>query len=99
MNKKVTTSQRIGEIGEKAANLQFLRIGFQFDGRSRLEAGIDGIAEVMDDDQPTAKMIAVQVKATERNCDSGVDEFKTTDTSSRGEDWEPRRANNEINDN
>lgn len=66
VNKKVTTSQRIGEIGEKAANLQFLRIGFQFDGRSRLEAGIDGIAEVMDDDQPTAKMIAVQVKATER---------------------------------
>lgn len=65
VNKRITTSQRIGEIGEKAANLQFLRIGFQFDGRSRLEAGIDGIAEVMDDDQPTAKMIAVQVKATE----------------------------------
>ena len=65
MNKKVTANQRIGEIGEKAANLQFLRIGFQFDGRSRLEAGIDGIAEVMDDDEPTAKMIAVQVKATE----------------------------------
>lgn len=65
MKKRITTSQRIGEIGEKAANLQFLRIGFQFDGRSRLEAGIDGIAEVMDDDQPTAKMIAVQVKASE----------------------------------
>ncbi|MFD2741195.1 DUF4365 domain-containing protein [Sulfitobacter aestuarii] len=65
MNKRITTSQRIGEIGEKAANLQFLRMGFQFDGRSRLEAGIDGIAEVMADDQPTAKMIAVQVKATE----------------------------------
>lgn len=66
VNKKITASQRMGEIGEKAVNLQFLRIGFQFDGRSRLEAGIDGIAEVMDDDQPTAKMIAVQVKATER---------------------------------
>ena len=71
MNKKITASQRIGEIGEKAANLQFLRIGFQFDGRSRLEAGIDGIAEVMDDDQPTAKMIAVQVKATESGSYAG----------------------------
>lgn len=54
----------IGEIGEKAVGLQFLRIGFQFDGRSRLEAGIDGLAEIMDDDQPTARFIAVQVKAT-----------------------------------
>ena len=33
--------------------------------RSRLEAGIDAIAEVMEDDTPTAKMIAVQVKSTE----------------------------------
>lgn len=66
MNKRITTSQKVGEIGERAAGLQFLRIGFQFDGRSRLEAGIDGIAEVMDGDEPTAKMIAVQVKATER---------------------------------
>lgn len=65
MNKRITASQRVGEIGEKAVGLQFLRIGFQFDGRSRLEAGIDGIAEVMDEDSPTAKMIAVQVKATE----------------------------------
>lgn len=65
MNKRITSSQLVGEIGEKAVGLQFLRIGFQFDGRSRLEAGIDGIAEVMDDGSPTAKMIAVQVKATE----------------------------------
>ncbi|WP_236628231.1 DUF4365 domain-containing protein, partial [Sulfitobacter sp. HI0129] len=71
VNKKITTSRRMGEIGEKAANLQFLRIGFQFDGRSRLEAGIDGIAEVMDNDQPTAKMIAVQVKATESGTYAG----------------------------
>lgn len=65
MNKRITASQRVGEIGEKAVGLQFLRIGFQFDGRSRLEAGIDGISEVMDEGSPTAKMIAVQVKATE----------------------------------
>jgi hypothetical protein len=63
--KTITQSQKIGEIGEKAAALQFLRMGFQFDGRSRLEAGIDGIAEIMDNDHPTAKMIAVQVKATQ----------------------------------
>lgn len=65
MPKKITKSQLIGEIGEAAARVRFLKIGFQFDGRSRLEAGIDGIAEVMDDGTPLAKMIAVQVKATE----------------------------------
>lgn len=74
MNKRITASQRVGEIGEKAVGLQFLRIGFQFDGRSRLEAGIDGIAEVMDGDSPTAKMIAVQVKATESAAFSGETE-------------------------
>ena len=52
-------------IGKPAARLRFLNIGFQFDGRSRPEAGIDGIAEVMDDGQPLARMIAVQVKATD----------------------------------
>ncbi|WP_456711452.1 DUF4365 domain-containing protein [Bradyrhizobium sp. USDA 4353] len=62
--KKLTPSQVIGEIGEAAARLQFLNIGFQFDCRSRLEAGIDGIAEVMDRGKPLARMIAVQVKAT-----------------------------------
>jgi hypothetical protein len=65
MTKKITKSQLIGEIGEAAARSRFLSIGFQFDGRSRLEAGIDGIAEVMNDGRPLAKMIAVQVKATE----------------------------------
>ena len=55
----------LGEIGEAAARLRFLNIGFQFDGRSRLEAGIDGIAEVMDNGRPMARMIAVQVKATD----------------------------------
>lgn len=65
MSKKITNSQLIGEIGESVAKTRFLNIGFQFDGRSRLEAGIDGIAEVMDDGAPLAKMIAVQVKATD----------------------------------
>jgi len=75
VQKTVTSNQVTGEIGEQAARLQFLRIGFQFDTRSRLEAGIDGIAEVMDDDRPTAMMIAVQVKATEsRSYDGETDE-------------------------
>lgn len=65
MSKRITASQLLGEIGEKAVHLRFLNIGFQFDVRSRLETGIDGIAEVMDNGQPLARMIAVQVKATE----------------------------------
>src|SRR5215813_1523877 len=65
MTKTITASQLLGEIGEAAVRLRFLTIGFQFDGRSRLEAGIDGIAEVMDKGKPLARMIAVQVKATE----------------------------------
>ncbi|WP_316861979.1 DUF4365 domain-containing protein [uncultured Cohaesibacter sp.] len=66
MSKRITDSQLIGEIGESAAKTRFLNIGFQFDGRSRLEAGIDGIAEIMNDGTPLAKMIAVQVKATDK---------------------------------
>src|SRR5271168_4323089 len=65
MSKTITSSQLLGEIGETAVRLRFLKMGFQFDGRSRLEAGIDGIAEVMDNGKPLARMIAVQVKATE----------------------------------
>jgi len=67
MPKTVTQSQRLGELGEAAAKKRFLEIGFQFDGRSRIEAGIDGIAEVMDRGRPLARMIAVQVKATEHS--------------------------------
>ena len=65
MSKKITANQILGEIGENAVRGRFLHMGFQFDGRSRLEAGVDGIAEVMADGQPLAKMIAVQVKAKE----------------------------------
>ena len=65
MSKKITPNQLLGEIGEAAVRLRFLTMGFQFDGRSRLEAGVDGIAEVMDNGKPLARMIAVQIKATE----------------------------------
>lgn len=64
MAKKITDSQLIGELGEAAVRKRFLSIGFQFDHRSRLEAGIDGLAEVMIDGEPTARMIAVQIKST-----------------------------------
>lgn len=64
MSKILTPNQMLGELGESAVRSRFLSIGFQFDGRSRLEAGIDGIAEVMDNGRPLARMIAVQVKAT-----------------------------------
>lgn len=63
MSKKITENQLLGQIGETAAELRFLKIGFQFDVRSRLEAGVDAIVEVMDKGVPLAKMIAVQVKA------------------------------------
>lgn len=65
MGKRITNNQLLGELGEAAARKRFLELGFQFDVRSRLEAGIDAIAEVMLDGQPLAKMIAVQVKSTE----------------------------------
>jgi hypothetical protein len=74
MAKNVTQNQVVGEIGETAAKLQFLKIGFQFDARSRLEAGIDAIVEVMDHGKPLAKMIAVQVKTTAAGKYPGEDE-------------------------
>lgn len=61
--KTITPNQILGEIGETAVKGRFLSMGFQFDGRSRLEAGIDGIVEVMLNGQPLARMIAAQIKA------------------------------------
>ena len=64
MPKRITDNQLIGELGEAAVRKRFLSFGFQFDPRSRLEAGIDGIAEIMIEGEPSARMIAVQVKST-----------------------------------
>lgn len=52
--KTITPNQILGEIGETAVKGRFLSMGFQFDTRSRLEAGLDGIVEVMIDGQPMA---------------------------------------------
>jgi hypothetical protein len=78
MSKTITPSQLLGEIGEASVRLRFLNMGFQFDGRSRLEAGIDGIAEVMDKGRPLARMIAVQVKATGSSLYAAEDETSFT---------------------
>jgi hypothetical protein len=74
MSKTITANQLLGEIGEASVRLRFLNMGFQFDVRSRLEAGIDGIAEVMDQGRPLARMIAVQVKATDSSRYTSEDE-------------------------
>lgn len=76
MPKRITNNQVTGEIGEVAVRKAFLSIGFQFDPRSRLEAGIDGIAEVMVNGEPLAKMIAVQVKTTKSSKYSGETDEK-----------------------
>lgn len=74
MAKTITPNQLLGQIGETAVQLRFLTMGFQFDVRSRLEAGIDGIAEVMDKGKPLARMIAVQIKSTEAGKYTSEDE-------------------------
>ena len=78
MSKRLTPNQLLGEIGEAAARKRFLSIGFQFDARSRLEAGIDGIAEVMENGRPMARMIAVQVKARKSGRYSSEDDHGFT---------------------
>lgn len=91
MSKKITDNQLLGEIGETAAKLRFLKIGFQFDARSRLEAGVDAIVEVMDRGKPLAKMIAVQVKARHSNdyASEDADGFSYTLRSQDLEYWRP----------
>ena len=62
MPKHLTANQILGEIGENAVRGRFLTLGFQFDGRSRLEAGIDGIAYFLIDKDTNGKAI-FQVKS------------------------------------
>lgn len=78
MPKQITANQIIGEIGENEVRGRFLTLGFQFDGRSRLEAGIDGIAEVMSQGQPMARMIAVQIKSTTASAYASEDDASFT---------------------
>ncbi|HEX4484625.1 MAG TPA: DUF4365 domain-containing protein [Terriglobales bacterium] len=93
MSKHITSNQVLGEIGETAVRLRFLNIGFQFDTRSRLEAGIDAIAEVMDQGRPLARMIAVQVKAKDSGKYSAEDDMGFS-YNLRAEDLEYWRPSN-----
>jgi hypothetical protein len=64
--KTVTDAQLPGELGETLVKARFYRLGLVFEGRGRLETGIDGTIELRD--QVTGRMlgktIAVQVKST-----------------------------------
>jgi hypothetical protein len=62
--KTITDNQRNGELGETLVKAAVLRLGHVFEGRGRLETGVDGTIEFRD--PATGKMlgktVAVQVK-------------------------------------
>src|SRR6516164_5199055 len=68
MTKRITDSQLLGELGETAIKKLVLEMHFIYESRGRLEAGTDGIIELRDPKSgaPLAKLLGVQVKATER---------------------------------
>ena len=64
--KTVTDNQLNGELGETLVKAAVLRLGHVFEGRGRLETGIDGTIEFRDPAtrRMTGKTVAVQVKTT-----------------------------------
>lgn len=64
--KTVTDSQLNGELGETLVKAKLHRLGLVFEGRGRLETGIDGTIELRDpaNGRMLGKTIAVQVKTT-----------------------------------
>src|SRR3954447_7699429 len=64
--KTVTDGQLHGELGETLVKARFHRLGLVFEGRGRLESGMDGAAELRDpvSGRMLGKTIAVQVKTT-----------------------------------
>lgn len=64
--KKVTDNQLNGELGETVVKATVMSLGHVFEGRGRLETGVDGTIEFRDPQtgQMTGKMVAVQVKTT-----------------------------------
>jgi hypothetical protein len=64
--KTVTDGQLHGELGETLVKARFHRLGLVFEGRGRLETGIDGTVELRDPvtGRMLGKTIAVQVKTT-----------------------------------
>ena len=68
MSKTLTSNQINGELGETVVKAHVLRLGHVFEGRGRLETGVDGTIEFRDPQTRlmTGKMIAVQVKTREK---------------------------------
>lgn len=66
MGKRITPSQHLGELGEASIKKLALEMGFIYEQRGRLEAGIDGIIELRDpvSGKPLGRLLGVQVKAT-----------------------------------
>ena len=66
--KIITDSQLAGELGETLVRAKFQSLGLVFEGRGRLETGIDGTIELRDphSGRMLGKNIAVQVKTTDR---------------------------------
>lgn len=80
MAKTVTDQQHVGELGEQMVKTLVMQLGHVFEGRGRLETGIDGTIEFRDpvSKRMTGKMVAVQVKTTEKGrYDSETDEAFT----------------------
>lgn len=68
MAKTVTDQQHVGELGEQMVKTLVMQLGHVFEGRGRLETGIDGTIEFRDPatKRMTGRMVAVQVKTTEK---------------------------------
>lgn len=66
--KTVTDAQLVGEVGEQLVKGRIGQLGHVFEGRGRLETGIDGTIEFRDftTGKMTGKMVAVQVKTTHK---------------------------------
>lgn len=64
--KKVTDNQLNGELGETNVKARVHQLGHVFEGRGRLETGVDGTIEFRNpvNRTMTGKMVAVQVKTT-----------------------------------
>lgn len=65
--KTVTDNQHNGELGETLVKAEILGLGHVFEGRGRLETGIDGTIEFRDpvSRRMLGKTVAVQVKTTQ----------------------------------
>lgn len=69
MSKTVTDQQLIGELGEQLVKTRIMQLGHVFEGRGRLETGIDGTIDFRDPmtKRMTGRTVAVQVKTRDKN--------------------------------